>query len=182
MSMLATTSSDSASCGCKSQPVSVGPALFCIAALIIGGAVGFSPGAPLIGTAQAQSAEPKSCGTRTNGGGEPDCAVAWRDAAGGHCEIEWPDRSDRSRRCEQIPRSAWRRSTSTKATRSRLGRSSPPSHRQKPKPNCAGRTGGSQSQTGLCSSRRADSPAQKRFDHRQNGILSAENPWWGKGG
>jgi HlyD family secretion protein len=58
MSMLATTSSDSASCACKSQPVGVGSALRCIAVLFIaGGALGFSTSALLVGTAQAQSKE-----------------------------------------------------------------------------------------------------------------------------
>lgn len=57
MSMLATTSSDSASCR-KSQPVGVGPVLFWIAVLIIGGALGFSRGVHFVGTAEAQSAEP----------------------------------------------------------------------------------------------------------------------------
>jgi HlyD family secretion protein len=58
MSMVATTSSDSPSCGCKFQSVGVGPVLFWIAVLIIGGALGFSRSALLIGTAQAQSAQP----------------------------------------------------------------------------------------------------------------------------
>jgi HlyD family secretion protein len=57
MSMLATTSSDSASCR-KSQPFGVGPVLFWIAVLIIGGALGFSRGVHFVGTAEAQSAEP----------------------------------------------------------------------------------------------------------------------------
>jgi HlyD family secretion protein len=58
MSMVYTISSDSPGSGCKSQPAGLRAALFCTAALIIGGALGFSCGGPLIGTAQAQSAEP----------------------------------------------------------------------------------------------------------------------------
>jgi HlyD family secretion protein len=57
MSMLATTSSDSLS-GCKSEPVGVGPALFCIAVLIIGGALGFLSGALVIAPVLAESAQP----------------------------------------------------------------------------------------------------------------------------
>ena len=57
MSMLATTSSDSASC-CKPQPGGVGFALFCIAVLIIGGALGFLSSALVIAPALAESAQP----------------------------------------------------------------------------------------------------------------------------
>ena len=139
MSMLATTSSDSASCGCKSQPVSVGPALFCIAALIIGGAVGFSPGAPLIVTAQAQSAEPnpmerartevESLIARLRGETLPEGIVKSNgriEATEVDVASKYPGRlGDAQRRM--------------KATRLRLGRSSAPSHHQKPKRNFAGR-------------------------------------------
>jgi HlyD family secretion protein len=57
MSMAATTSSDSASC-CKPQPGGVGFALFCIAVLIIGGALGFLSSALVIAPALAESAQP----------------------------------------------------------------------------------------------------------------------------
>jgi HlyD family secretion protein len=57
MSMLATTSSDSVSCGCKFQLVGVGRTLFCTAVLIISGALGFLLNAPVIASALAESAQ-----------------------------------------------------------------------------------------------------------------------------
>ncbi len=167
MSMLATTSSDSASCR-KSQPVGVGPALFCIAVLIIGGALGFSRGALVVGTADAESAQPnpierartevENLIARLRGRDMPEGIVKSNgrlEATEVDVAAKYPGRlaTLTVNEGDEVTAGQVVATISSPETEAQLrGRSRP----------------GPESQTGLGGSERAHSPAQERSGFRQN--------------